>query len=670
MRRKTVTVASFVLLTLAAVASAQSRAGSLRSEATVTYDVKLREFRCWREGRLTEAARTAAASCQGHGWHPLTTKVYFVRGQAVNVLLVNAMAADLFAIDLTAEDLAEPAAPVLGSLASIPKMVPINPGFTVVAGNAAKFSGGELVANPADIYRKLATADVKDLSNWVKSALVAPLISDDVRRLLAIPINGATEGIKGTKEEDFKNGASAFGDEAQTLQNQVNEIAPPTTTRMLVDQTRALVALIEKQSALRLRLAASSVQVSAQTINDVVNSLNSPAIQEALGVDGGELAILVNHFIDAFPIERRYLRIQTIDVDKSKTQFVISNAKQPADALDFLRSVSAAAPQPLNADAVKRLKANLVALADIWSDVTAAKARADSLANVKAGATDSQKTIANLQKTFDKLADSTIGKAADLNEFARNLALDGDLQVLRVGQWFSSKTVTVTVKQGQRVAMFDLSGVSGSSRTPVAGGDNASDKSAAPVPAALTDVRTFQFPVYNMYRFQLGVGFLWSSARDDQFQADTVTIGAGDSATTQKFIDQTVSRSQTLLTNVALIVYPTRRHAFPWRARYAKEQKPAWYEDFGAMVGFSVTSPSKDILFGGAWFPRSSPVGLQIGWHIALRDYPPAGFDTSRPIPEDTHFVTLQQKRLNGVAAGLVFTTDFFTNVFASIFKQ
>jgi len=85
------------------------------------------------------------------------------------------------------------------------------------------------------------------------------------------------------------------------------------------------------------------------------------------------------------------------------------------------------------------------------------------------------------------------------------------------------------------------------------------------------------------------------------------------------------------------------------------------------MFGFSVTSPNRDFLIGGAWFPRMSAVGIQAAWHIALRDYPPAGMDPGEPIAD--RVIALKQTRIDGISAGLVFTTEFFTKVFAPIFK-
>ena len=199
------------------------------------------------------------------------------------------------------------------------------------------------------------------------------------------------------------------------------------------------------------------------------------------------------------------------------------------------------------------------------------------------------------------------------------------------------------------------------------GGDIPAAKATQPAPSDLSLSRTLQFPIYNLYHFQLGLGFVYSTADDNRFQIDTVTTGSGSSETTQQFIDQTRSRDYTLLGTVNVIIFPWARTAFPWRARYLNEHKPSWYTDIGPMFGFSITSPSQDFFLGGSWFPRPSPVGVQVAWHIALRDYPPKGVDITMPLMGRS--TTLQQRRIDGLAVGLVFTTDFFGKVFAPIFK-
>ena len=239
--------------------------------------------------------------------------------------------------------------------------------------------------------------------------------------------------------------------------------------------------------------------------------------------------------------------------------------------------------------------------------------------------------------------------------------------LLPAGQWFTNKTITLTVKQGQRVALFDLGGLADATRAGVTGGDTPAAKSTQVATADLAAARVIQFPIYTPYHFKLGFGFVYSTAHNNKYQIDKVTTGSGTSAVTQEYIDQTSNRGYNILATANLIVFPWARHAFPWRPRFDGEPHSYFYQDIGTMIGFSVTSPSRDFVLGGSWFPPSSPVGVQLGWHIALRDYPPNGVDITQPITD--RVITLKLKRLNGFAAGLVFTTDFFGKVFAPIFK-
>jgi hypothetical protein len=229
-----------------------------------------------------------------------------------------------------------------------------------------------------------------------------------------------------------------------------------------------------------------------------------------------------------------------------------------------------------------------------------------------------------LQTSWNQTANQTISAASILNNAAKSLPLEPPFDVLPAGQWFTNKTITLTVKQGQCEALFDVAGLSDATRTGVIAGDTPAAKSTVLAAADLAAARVIQFPVYTLYHFKLGLGFVYFSAPDNRYQVDKVTTGSGSDAVTQQFIDQTRARDYNVLATVNLMVFPWARHAFPWRPRFDGELRPAFYKDLGAMVGFSVTSPNRDFLLGGAWFHPSSPVGLQFGWHVALRDYPPA----------------------------------------------
>ncbi len=104
--------------------------GATPTEATLAYDVATREYLCWREGSLTEDARKTAdlRSCDSkQGWHPVTGNLYFVRGQSINVLLVNGLVGDIFTLEVKAEDLPEPAVAIAGEIKELPKLAEVDP---------------------------------------------------------------------------------------------------------------------------------------------------------------------------------------------------------------------------------------------------------------------------------------------------------------------------------------------------------------------------------------------------------------------------------------------------------------------------------------------------------------------------------------------------------------
>ncbi|MGH9888198.1 MAG: hypothetical protein ACREBE_21880, partial [bacterium] len=172
-----------------------------------------------------------------------------------------------------------------------------------------------------------------------------------------------------------------------------------------------------------------------------------------------------------------------------------------------------------------------------------------------------------------------------------------------------------------------------------------------------------QFPIFDQYHFKLGVSFVYSTVKDDRFQITNVT--AGD--VTQLFVDQVRQRSYSVLATANLTIFPFRKSEFPWQARFAGEARPSFVEDVGLMLGFGIPSPNKDFFLGLSWFPTGTPVGIQAAWHLALRDYPPADVTLGQPVTS-RNFV-LRQKSARGLAAGFVFTTDFFGKVVGPIFK-
>lgn len=655
-----------VLLAYAGTVRASTPKPPSLNDATIAYDVRLHEFRCWREKVLDSAAiKNPCDTAQG--WHPMSANLYFVRNQSVSILLINALAADLFALEVKSDDLAEPTVPIEGSFASLPKLLPIPAPPTIVARSGVTLSATVPNVKPSEqIYRRAVTSEEKDFNSWLLTKLIAPLSAKEVSDLQAQNVPGALDQLH--------NITPSLNASATTLHDSISNIAKPTNTATLVESSRELAARLDDEAALRDRLVAAGVITAGKTVYDASISLRSTPLQLALGIDNNDFSAFVNEFELAFPSGFRYARIAAISLS-TKMKFTLDpkyneSGDPVTEMAEFLKKLNSTGTVLTPANLVK-LRANLDALADSWADLTASGQRLAEINNIQSIVSDDQKSatgVYQLQKNLNGLVEATIIKAAELNDAERTVALDDDLSVLPIGQWYSSKTITVSLKQGQRVALFDLGGVTDSTRVSVTGGDVPSAKATQPSPADLAVVRSVIFPIYNTYHFRLGFGFVYSTADDKRYQIDNVTTGSGDSATTQTYIDQTRDRDYNLLWTANVIVFPAARHAFPWRPRYLGEKKPAWYTDLAAMGGFSLTSPSQDFVVGGAWFPKPSPVGLQFGWHIGLRDYPPKGFDISQPITD--RVTTLQQTEINGFAFGLVFTTDFFTKVFSPLFKQ
>ena len=638
-------------------------------EATIVYDVKLREFVCWREGLLTNAARDLPCAAAEH-WHPITKNLYFVRAQFVSILIVNGVAQDLFGVDVKADDLTEPSVPISGSFSELPKLLAIPSAPTVLPGSNVALAAGVTPVMASQLYRLLASADDASFKSWLKSNLTDNrLNAKEVTDFLAFDLERTQLQL---------TPIPTFIQAAQDLQRRLNTIEIPTTTEDLVTETRAMALLVDSESGLKGRLTVAGLAGAGKAVSDALSTLRSTPLQRALAVNPQDFAQFTSDFVLAFPDEFRYGRMDAITITADRFAMTASyreSGNPPAGMDDFLARLTQQASHPLNADTTKRLNANLHTLADTWSDILAARDHRVDLETIQQALRtgpltnpDVDTSIFGLQRKLNELAGGTIEMARGLNEATRTLPLPRYLQILPVGQWFSSKTITVSLKQGQRVALFDLSGVADTTRNSVTASDTPAAKTSQPAIADLSVARTIQFPIYNLYHVKLGLGFVYSTAPNNRFQVSTVTIGSGSSATTEKFIDQTVSRNYTILGTANIMIFPYAQHAFPWRPRYVGEKKPTFIQDLAPMVGFSITSPTKDFVFGGAWFPRTSPVGLQLGWHLALRDYPPNGLDLTQPVT--SRVIVFPQKRVNGFFVGLVFTTDFFGKALAPIFKQ
>lgn len=637
---------------LPAVARAQS------DKATIVYDVALREFTCWREGPLTADAQQDLCS-PAQGWHPVTTDLYFVRAQAVSVLLQNAVANDIFSLDVTAEDLPEPGTNVSGAISELPKLVPLVPTPAVIPGTGAVLSSVSASIEADQIYRQLIFSDEKDFVAWLKATFITPLAVKEVQDLLAIDSETALKQLEST---------GSWITEVNLLATTVRGIADPTDTRSLVAGARALAAQLSTQMALHRRLDASGIVVAGKTVTDALQVVRTLPVRAAREIDSGQLLAFVTEFQTAFPAEFRYRRIGALIRDNGALGLdpKYDDGSPLSDMETFVGRLQSAAGGSVTVEGLARLKKNLTALADSWNELVTAQKRLESLSAAATTLESHQQSdtgVFALQVALNSLADDSISKANQLNAAASGLPLEHALRLLPAGQWFGSKTVKLTLKQGPRIPLFDLSGVAAASTaSTTAPTAQKATQTAVTEPSA---VRSFQFRIYNLYRVQVGLGSAFSTADDVRYQVNTVTTGNGSTAIVQKFVDQTLERNYNALWTANLIVFPAARHAFPWRPRYAGEKAPGRLSNLGAMLGFSIADPARNALLGGAWFPQRNTIGFQFAWHIAIRDVPAK--DTAEPLTE--RVTLLKSKRFNGFTAGVVVTPDFFAKVVAPIFK-
>jgi hypothetical protein len=195
-------------------------------------------------------------------------------GQAIALLLVNATANNLFSLDVTADELPEPTMAVSGALGELPKLVPLVPAPTLIAGTGAVLSAVSITVDPKQVYRLLVTAELKDLESWVKTNLVSPLAAKEVNDFFSIDVSTALGELQNSK---------AWLTEASGLTTQVDAIPAPKTTLDLINGSRELVRLLDAQVGLQTRLRATGVPVAGKIVSDAT-ALN---VLEFKGGPGG-----------------------------------------------------------------------------------------------------------------------------------------------------------------------------------------------------------------------------------------------------------------------------------------------------------------------------------------------------------------------------------------------
>lgn len=635
------------LLAPTAVAQVRSTAKS----GVLVYDASTREFRWWREGNSDTASAASLCALAPQGVHPVTPSLYFVRGEAIGITVCNATIQDLLDLDVKVDDLDEPSVSVSGSLSSLPTLLTIPPLPAVFAGAATSLAAAPSAVKPTKLLlERLATLTNKDFSAELERDVLGPLSSKEVDAFLSVDWDTMDSVALLSKN---------YLPIATSIQNDVNGVGRPGEIGEWAKDVHRLAALINQALALRTRLVGAGLPTAVKGVNDALLAAQTPPLRRALAVDPSDLVALNSVIQTAFthdPYE---------DIDATAIQH---NHFQPLPP--DLAPLSNYIPNVATLSRLKNLRANLKTLADSAAAIAQATERRTDLATIVSGATQQRTDSCGpyaLQNAIRRLSDSLTAKASALNSLGDSLPLTGTYARLPVGRWFANKTITITVKQGQRARTFDVAGVADASRTDLLTGTTPNAGAASNAPADLADARTIHVPVYNTYHVILALGFAYSSARDDRFQVDKVTA-SGASATTQEFIDQTRSRDYTVLPTANILIFPWARNNFPLVPRYDGEHQPGLRDDFAVMGGFGVTNPTRDFLLGAAFVPHNGVVGIQVAWHGALRDYPPRGIDIS--MPDTSRVVVLRQRLLSGLSAGVLVTTDFFTNVLGALFKS
>ncbi len=320
-----------------------------------------------------------------------------------------------------------------------------------------------------------------------------------------------------------------------------------------------------------------------------------------------------------------------------------------------------------------RLKANLKSLVSQWADLSDAIDTYIAIADQVETLKNAAQTIVDLQNTLNDLSVSLIESGSAANCVAQGMPLPSMYDRTSLGTWYSGETITLELKQGTRLPAYDLAGLQSITQVDLSK-DPAAPKGATTGPVdTSTSVAKTSFQIHNLYHFQLAAGFMRSWIHDVKFQAFQQSTTTSGTTTTDTFFAQTRNRSYRVLPTINVIYYPFAREFFPWKARYDGEVsgKQAWVKErlkeVGAQAGFSLTDPTKDFFFGGAWVPRSG-IGIQGGIHYGYVDQLPPGVSLNTPV---TANVTSVSQRLDHAwFFGPIMHMQVFQQLFGVIFKK
>lgn len=682
-------------------AAGGARAADDDRDITIIYDASLREFTHWCPGIVT------AGSCD----HPFHDYVHFYRGQTIHLVVRGAHLADMLAVELKVTALVEPTVPVFGGLTELPKVKLIEPAESLVQ-TAVQRAAAPKAIKPDDVLyfflpRWQETDTKHELQDYLKQTLIDPtstaeflqLVSSDDVRLIGLlnarldksgPLVGRANEIKQQLDQLKADTAVRYDAFCPVVKSPAagTKPDPDDDARFTIQQVARLARLVDRERALLAGIQASGVRDIAATVVADAKLLDNPKTAPALEIESCSLDKFWSDFKTAFPVALRMAFVDRLDIDPATKAYIVKpgSPAAPAALTTFVNRLNANLPAAgATADSVARLKKNLTVMFENTTPIELAVARLNRARPVAVAlclyrnpkdsackmtcesgpAAAHSETVYTFQQMLDDITVATVDRGADANCAVQQMPLPPSMSERTLGRWFGSEEVVMTVKQGTRVPLFDITNIGPGDRLVLADTKDVSPKPAQTATQDLAASRTGTFLIHNLYRFQLGAGFMTSTMDDQRYQVLERTLA--DGKTKEKFFAVTRDRSYHFLPTIELMINFVPRDGFPWTPRYTDEKRPSRWRDFSALIGFSLADPTKDFLFGAGWLPGRVGVGLKGGFHLGFKDTLPDNVKPGQALTEETTIV--QQTLRQGYFIGVTLETQLFKDIFGLIFK-
>jgi hypothetical protein len=489
-----------------------------------------------------------------------------------------------------------------------------------------------------------------------------------------------------------------------------------------LQEIKKLSRLADRQKALKAQVDVSGLTSQAKDLANLVALSSNTAVQTALSPNFKETKQLLNAFTIEFGPVPSIGDINNVKLDPGGSKYVdFSGGVKPNGMLEKINAAIGAAGTKPDAKSLSILKTNLAYIALNFSSIDASVSQLSDaqqavsdlntyLASPSSTSCSSPpKNIIEFQAILNKMALDVIDAADSANCAAQSIPLPEPISRPLVDQWYGNKQVTVTLTKNTRVPLFDVNSygppalIGSTSVTSTPSGSASSDQAApkkttdssqqkgaqnpgsnpssppgadaskgtsTPAPATSssgTVVRQTAFRVHDVYRYELGFGFMRSNVKDVKYQLVQQTSTTNGTSTTSQLFVQTRKRSYHFLPTVDLLVYPIKRDYFPWKPRFYKEKPPAWWTRFAGLLGFSLSSPTSDFFLGSAYMPNAG-IGLKAGLHLSYVDSLPAGVKLGVPITATSTHV--EQKFDHGYFIGVEFNAQLFKDTLGVILKK